>query len=272
MKNQIVIHGGANSPSTLNPKLREILSQIDPEKDALTMAIKPVVKMEDDPTFNAGTGSVPRIDGTIQMDAAVMSGDGFGSVICIENVKNPVLVARDVMEKSPHIILSGDGSVEFARKMGYGYYNPETEKSSNMMKQLKESLKNNTLPERFRFMIKSSDDTVGAVARINGKFAAAVSTGGSFPMLRGRVGDSPLIGAGIFVGKKGAVVATGIGEEIMKNLLSFRIYESIGTESLSSIVQREVDKFKVSVGIIAISENEYSVYANTDMANAMVEY
>ena len=106
------------------------------------------------------------------------------------------------------------------------------------------------------------------MARIDGKFAAAVSTGGAFPMLRGRVGDSPVIGAGIYQGEKGAVVATGIGEDIAKDLLSFRIYQQIGTANLNEIVKKEIDKFKVSVGIIAISDKEYSVYANTDMAHA----
>ncbi len=272
MKNQVVIHGGAGSPSTLNTKLQKILSGLEFNNSALDMAIKPVVMMEDDPIFNAGTGSVPRIDGSIQMDAAVMAESGFGSVICIENVKNPVMVAKDVMEKSPHIMLSGDGAVEFARKVGHVYYNPETEKSRKMMEKLTELINNNTLEEKFRFMVKSSDDTVGAVARINGKFAAAVSTGGSFPMLRGRVGDSPVIGAGIYQGEKGAVVATGIGEYIARDLLSFRIYREIGTGSLNEIVQREVSKFKVSVGIIAISDDEYSVYSNTDMAYAVREF
>ena len=268
MKNQIVIHGGANSPSTLNEKLQNILDNLDVNGSSLDLAVKSVVMMEDDPTFNAGTGSVPRIDGSIQMDAAVMSDSGFGSVMCIENVKHPVMVARDVMEKSPHIMLAGEGAVEFARKLGYEYYNPETEKSREMMDKLKASIKNNTLPEKFKFMVKSSSDTVGAVARIDDKFAAAVSTGGAFPMLRGRVGDSPIIGAGIYQGEKGAVVATGIGEDIAKDLLSFRIYQQIGTDDLNEIVKKEIDKFKVSVGIIAISDNEYSVYANTDMAHA----
>ncbi|WP_337860394.1 isoaspartyl peptidase/L-asparaginase [Ferroplasma sp.] len=272
MENIVVIHGGAGSPSSLNSVLKEILSNIIYNGTALDMAIKPVVAMENNSIFNAGTGSVPRIDGSIQMDAAVMIENGFGSVICIENVSNPVLVARDVMEKSPHIMISGDGATEFARKMGHEYYNPETEKSKNMMIKFKESLKNNTIPEKFQFMFKSSEDTVGAVSRINGKFAAAVSTGGSFPMLRGRVGDSPVIGAGIFAGNKGAVVATGIGEEIAKSLLSYRIYEAIGTEKLSDIVKKEVNKFKVSAGIIAISEEEQFAYSNTDMAYSMQQY
>jgi isoaspartyl peptidase/L-asparaginase-like protein (Ntn-hydrolase superfamily) len=272
MENAIVIHGGAGSPSSLNSVLTKILSEIEYGGSALDMAIKPVIAMENNPIFNAGTGSVPRIDGSIQMDAAVMSENGFGSVICIENIKNPVLVARDVMEKSPHIMISGDGATEFARKMGYDYYSPETEKSRNMILKFKESIKNNTLPEKFKFMVKSSEDTVGAVSRVNGKFAAAVSTGGSFPMLRGRVGDSPIIGAGIFCGNNGAVVATGIGEEIAKNLLSYNIYKAIGSEKLYDIVKREVDKFNVSVGIIAISEKEYVEYSNTDMAYAVREY
>ena len=272
MANAVLVHGGAGSPNSMSSVLDDILKNLKFENNVLNMAISPVMSMEDNPLFNAGTGSVPRIDGSIQMDAAVMSGKEFGSVICIENVKNPVLVARDVMVKSPHIMLSGDGATQFAREMGYGYYNPATERSMERLKIFNEETAKNGMPDKFKFLEKKSGDTVGAVSRINGKFAAAVSTGGAFPMLRGRVGDSPIIGAGIYAGEKGAVVATGIGEEIARNLLSYRIYSQIGEASLENIVKKEVDSFTVSCGIIAITENEYISYSNTSMAYAYREF
>jgi isoaspartyl peptidase/L-asparaginase-like protein (Ntn-hydrolase superfamily) len=272
MVNAVLIHGGAGSPSSMSSILEDILKNIKFENDPLIMAISPVRSMEDNPLFNAGTGSVPRIDGSIQMDAAVMSGKEFGSVICIENVKNPVLVARDVMIRSPHIMLSGDGATEFAREMGYGYYNPATERGTERLKKFQEEVAKNGFPDKFKFLEKKSEDTVGAVARIGGNFAAAVSTGGSFPMLRGRVGDSPIIGAGIYAGEKGAVVATGIGEEIARKLLSYHIYAQMGNESLETIVKREVNSFTVSCGIIAITGDEYISYSNTTMAYAYREF
>ncbi len=272
MENAILIHGGAGSPSSMNSILEDILNNIKFENNPLNMVINPVISMEDNILFNAGTGSVPRIDGSIQMDAAVMMSKEFGSVICIENVKNPVLVARDVMISSPHIMLSGDGATQFAREMGHEYYNPATERSMERLTKFQEEVKNNGMPDKFKFLQKKTGDTVGAVGRIGGKFAAAVSTGGAFPMLRGRVGDSPILGAGIYAGEKGAVVATGIGEEIARNLLSYHIYEQIGTETLENIVKREVDSFTVSCGIIAITGDEYISYSNTTMAYAYREF
>jgi L-asparaginase/beta-aspartyl-peptidase (threonine type) len=272
MENAILIHGGAGSPYSMNSVLEDILKNIKFENNPLNMVINPVISMEDNLLFNAGTGSVPRIDGSIQMDAAVMSGREFGSVICIENVKNPVLVARDVMTKSPHIMLSGDGATEFARMMGHEYYNPQTERSMERLRKFMEETGKTGMPDKFKFLEKKTGDTVGAVVRINGKFAAAVSTGGAFPMLRGRVGDSPIIGAGIYAGDKGAVVATGIGEEIARNLLSYSIYSQIGQQSLETIVKREVDSFAVSCGIIAITGDEYISYSNTTMAYAYREF
>jgi L-asparaginase/beta-aspartyl-peptidase (threonine type) len=272
MANAVLIHGGAGTPSHMSDILVDILNDIKFENNALDMAINPVISMENNPLFNAGTGSIPRIDGSIQMDAAVMSGREFGSVICIENVKNPVLVARYVMTKSPHIMLSGDGATDFAREMGHEYYNPGTERSMERLKKFREEIDKNGMPEKFKFSQKKSGDTVGAVSMVDGKFAAAVSTGGSFPMIRGRVGDSPIIGAGIYTGEKGAVVATGIGEEIARNLLSYRIYSQIGEERLETIVKREVDSFRVSCGIIAITGDEYTSYSNTTIAYAYREF
>ncbi len=273
----ILLHGGAGSDNSYSERLEKYAKSVDVKNGALDACVDAVRILEDDPDFNAGTGSVKRLDGSTQMDAAVMVTEGFGSVIGIERVKNPVDVARLVMEKTPHLILEGDGAISFARKMGFPEYDPSTEKTQRMWKKTVEYLQGigESIPERYEkyrkyadmFDIPLSTDTVGAVARIGGKFAGAVSTGGASPMMRGRVGDVPLPGCGIFVGEMGAVVATGVGEAIIRRMLCHNIYLQIGKESLVEIIKREIDEFgDVHVGVIAIAKDEHASYSNTSMA------
>lgn len=280
VKNVLLLHGGAGSDKSLSSILKIYSDESNKKSDALSAVVSAVSMMEDDPMFNAGTGSVQRIDGTIQMDAAVMTEDSLGSVMNIESVRNPVEVARAVMEKSPHVILCGDGAVNFARVMGFKEYDPNTEKAEQNRKKVLEMLfgDSSQSDERYtkflkvpdlRHLAKYSSDTVGAVCRKNGEFAAAVSTGGAVPMLRGRVGDSPVPGSGIFVGEKGAVVATGIGEDIIKRSLCFKVYERIGSEDLKDILDSEVETFgDVSVGIIAVDSEQDAYSSNRNMAVA----
>ena len=279
MSDILLIHGGAGSDSSYVPRLDKYC-HLSFKGTALDMVVNSVVMMEDDPVFNAGTGSVKRIDGSIQMDAAVMEEGKIGSVAAIEKVKNPVLVAKMVMMNTPHVMLSGDGAISFARRMGFPEYDPSTERTEEIWKKTVAFFKGEKvdLPPRyeeyrkFQNMFSPNKDTVGAVARVGGKFAAAVSTGGSSPMMRGRIGDSPLPGAGLYAGSKGAVVATGIGEEIVRKMLSYRIYEKIGSGSLKSIVKDIVGEFgDILVGVIAVSEKEQFSMANSNMATYCVE-
>ncbi|EDY35770.1 Asparaginase superfamily [Aciduliprofundum boonei T469] len=270
--NSLVLHGGASNKSELKMKVEEFADIAFKEKNALNAVVKAVVLMEDDPLFNAGTGSNMRLDGSIQMDAAVMVPGKFGAVVNIENVRNPVLVARDVMLKSPHLILAGDGAIEFARKMGYESYDPSTEKAREKRERILKKLKNGEIPEYYhpKFFLEFLGDTVGAVARINGDFAAAVSTGGTSLTLRGRVGDSPIPGAGIYCGEKGAVVATGIGEEIIKRMLSINVYNRIGEMPLEEICKEELERFgDIPVGIIAIDKDSECALSNLTMPYAI---
>ena len=269
-----MLHGGVGGQSQHSGILDTYAKESILGKSALDAVVDSVVKMEDNPIFNAGTGSYMRIDGSIQMDAAVMTESGLGSVIAVEKIKNPVLLARDVMEKTPHLIMSGDGAVRLARFLGYPEYNPVTEKAIEQREKYRSSkLERDFENERYRSLkamgdispLKRSTDTVGAVAYINGKFAAAVSTGGATPMLRGRVGDSPLPGSGIYCGNKGAVVATGYGEEIIKHLLCFRVYDRIGSDDLSTIMQDLTADFIGPVGLIAVSAAECKSYSNKPM-------
>jgi len=280
MDNIVLIHGGAGSDISMSGVLQSYARQ-SLKDDALATSVEAVRQLEDDPNFNAGTGSVKRIDGSIQMDAAVMTESGFGSVIAIEKVRNPVLVARDVMRETPHLILSGDGATKFARKMGYGDYDPSTDKSTRNWEKMLRIFSGEESDDSGKYMsyIKYAkifglvSDTVGAVSRVDGNFAAAVSTGGATPMMRGRVGDSPIPGCGIYAGEKGAIVATGIGEEIIKRMLCYNVYLRIGKEPLREILESEVSRFgKISVGIIAVSLYEEASFSNTTMATGMFQF
>ncbi len=282
MSSILLLHGGVGSDKSrldfLNNKLDEYAKVGSARFSPLENVVNSVIKMEDDDDFNAGTGSVMRIDGSIQMDAAVMIPGDFGSVMAIERVKNPILVAKDVLEKSPHIMLASDGAVKFARSLGYEDYDPATEKARARLNKVLENLesKGGEIPSNveyfrkyvdYRKLIGDSCDTVGAVARMDGTFAAAVSTGGSSPMMRGRVGDSPVIGSGIYCGPRGAVVATGIGEEIAKNILCYRVYSQIGTRPLRKILEDEVESFgQTLVGLIAVDRESHEFYDNGSMA------
>ncbi len=274
MENILLCHGGVGSKNRSLPDMNGIAKN-GWNQDPLTSVVNAIVIMEDDPNFNAGTGSVIRIDGSIQMDAAVSTPGRFGSVIGIEMVKNPVIVAKDVMEKTPHVMLAGSGAIDFARRCGHKPYDPKTPRSieayRKMIEGIKENMTENEKYIEFKKLIDSGlieepHDTVGAVARINGKFAAAVSTGGASPMMRGRVGDVPVPGAGIYCGDQGAVVATGIGEDIAKRVLCYRIYSKIGSMPLKTILEKEIGYFgETLAGVIAVSRNEMAYFSNGSM-------
>lgn len=179
---------------------------LDGGGSALDAVCAAVVVLEDDPLFNAGTGSVLNRDGAAEMDASVMIGAGLrcGGVAAIARVQNPVLVARRVMEATPHVLLAGEGATAFARAHGFADYDPVT----------RESLRRH----RLRVAI-ASPGTVGAVAiDAAGRLAAATSTGGVSLKLPGRVGDSPIPGAGNYATPCAAASATGNGELMMRTL------------------------------------------------------
>jgi L-asparaginase/beta-aspartyl-peptidase (threonine type) len=263
---QIILHGGVGSGPEFNQVLNKYASLSINYDDPLDAVVSAVKYMEDDINFNAGTGSVMRLDGSIQMDSSVMIDGNFGSVLNIEYVKNPVQVAREVMEKSPHVIMSGDGAVKFARSMGHPYYDPTTEKAIN---RLKEARKQATSDQRFQVFSNGIVDTVGAVANYDGKVAAALSTGGSVPMLRGRVGDTGIPGAGIFVKGDFGIAATGTGEEIIKKMLSYYLYCS--RDKLADAWKDIAEKDPYPLGVVGFNGNEHFILANRQMAYGFEE-
>src|SRR3989454_7406554 len=185
--------------------------------DAVTDAI---VALEDDPRMNAGTGSRLRIDGRAQMDASIMTDDlEGGAVAAIEYVKNPILVARKVME-TPHVLLVGPDAVRFARRMGFRKYNPVTPASLARWKDSVERIRTGDLPPHARKW-RAFRDLVGTVecaARdAAGHSSVGRSTGGTAFMMPGRVGDSPIVGAGIYCGPGGAVCRPGHREGVLRS-------------------------------------------------------
>ena len=259
---QIILHGGVGSSIDLSPLLDKYASYSINYNDPLDAVVAAVKYMEDDLNFNAGTGSVMRLDGSIQMDASVMVEGNFGSVINIEFVKNPVQVAREVMEKSPHVMLCGDGATEFAFKMGHPRYDPSTDRARKRLEESRVVAKNDP---RFFYRGVESVDTVGAVANFDGKIAAALSTGGSSPMMRGRVGDTPIPGSGILVRNGFGAAATGIGEEIIRRQLTHSLY--CARDRLEDEWRSIADNSKFSLGVVGFNGKEPFVFANKSMAS-----
>lgn len=238
---------------------------------ALDAVVQATVVLEDDPRLNAGTGSRMRTDGRIQMDAAVMDWNReAGAVAAIERVKNPVLVARDVLA-TPHILLVGPDAVAFARSRGHADYDPSTPESRRKLEMSLRKIREGRVPRYYRkFVGLDLHGTVGAVARDRrGHCAAAVSTGGTSFMLPGRVGDSPILGAGLYAGPQGSVCATGIGEEIMKRVLSKHVYDAMAAgRSPQKAAERGLALFPrdVSAGVIVVGARGWGEACDRDMA------
>ena len=188
---------------------RAVLAAGGSALDAVTMA---VVILEDDPLFNAGRGSVYTAARTQEMDASIMDGRDrrAGAVGAILGPRNPVLAARVVMEHSPHVFLVGEGALAFCRGCGLAFADADYFASAERLRDL------SLLPPA---------GTVGAVARdSDGNLAAATSTGGIAGKLPGRVGDSAVVGAGVFADNAScAVSATGRGEFFIRYGVAFEI-------------------------------------------------
>lgn len=263
---KIILHGGVGSSHAFDELLNKYASMAINYPTPLDAVVAAVKYMEDDINFNAGTGSVMRLDGSIQMDASVMIDGNFGAVINIEKVRNPVQVAREVMEKSPHVILSGDGATKFARAMGHPEYDPTTEKAINRLREArKEALKN----PKFNIRGMEIVDTVGAVANFDGVLAAALSTGGSVPMLRGRVGDSPIPGAGILVSGNFGIAATGTGEEIIRKMLAHTLF--CNRENIENAWKEIAEGSEFPLGAVGFYGNKKLILSNREMATGYAE-
>jgi beta-aspartyl-peptidase (threonine type) len=283
-----IAHGGVGTDAAHSDGCRAAvdaaLSALASTGDPLEAAVAGVVVLEDDPRFNAGTGSIVRLDGSVQMDASVMDSAGrFGAVASMERVKNPVRVAQAVLE-TPHLVLAGDGATQFARTLGMADHDPATEERRQETERLKQRLRAGagdlpafwqTGPWRKRWNYPTpldgeSSDTVGCAVRSpDGRFGVALSTGGTAIMLRGRVGDVPIFGAGLYAGGHGAAAATGTGERIVEKLLAFTVHGWLAAGMRAQqAAARAVSLIPppASTGIIVITPTELGAAADRPMA------
>lgn len=278
MKIKIAVHGGVGGKNEFIDGVEKAAdvgySLLKKGKKSLDAVVEAVAVMEDDERFNAGTGSRYQLDEKIRMDACVMdSRKNCGAVIGITNVKNPIKVAREII-KIPHIILCGEGAVRFARARGYEYYDKTSEYSKKRLSWAKKCIRENKYPKWAMHWKKNANlleklecDTVGAVAMDRyGNFAAASSTGGISFMLPGRVGDTAIIGAGLYAGVRGAVTATGVGEEVIRCVLSKYVYDKIG-KGVQKAVEEGINIYPqhLPIGLIAISKRGIGIASTHNM-------
>jgi L-asparaginase / beta-aspartyl-peptidase len=283
----IVIHGGAGTidKAQMTPQretayrtaLTEaldagyaILRRGGTSLDAVTVAVS---LLEDSPLFNAGKGAVLNLDGKAELDASIMDGRTLdaGAVTLITETKNPILLARAVMEKSPHVMLAGEGAEAFARaqqleRVPNSYF--ETERRRTEWERARERPKSPGPRDGKRgdASDKEKSDagfgTVGAVALDqHGNLAAATSTGGRLNKTPGRVGDTPIIGSGTYANNRTcAVSGTGHGEFFMRAVAGHAIsalVEHAGKEieAAAGTVIRDIEKLGGSGGVIAIDKS-----------------
>lgn len=275
MRPVLVVHCGAGSDRSVQDAADAAgargLAILRRGGSAADAVVEAIAVLEDDPRLNAGTGSRMRIDGRIQMDAALMRSDlQAGCVAAIEAVRNPIRVARAVLD-TPHILLVGPDATAFARSTGHTPYDPATPEARRRLEDSLARIRSGRLPRYARkWKGVALHDTVGAVARDrHGRFAAGTSTGGTAFMLPGRVGDSPIVGAGLYAGPHGAVSATGIGEEILRRVLSKSVYDGIANGvTPQRAAARGVRRFPraVSVGLIAVGAAGWGEACDRDMA------
>jgi L-asparaginase / beta-aspartyl-peptidase len=236
----IAVHGGAGTLARdtsaeqqrayldgLGAALDAGYAVLDARGSSLDAAIAAVVVLEDNPLFNAGLGAVLDRDGVATLDASVMDGRTLsaGAVTGLRHVRNPIELARCVMTDSPHVMLVGEGAEEFARIKGVEMVSNEYFRTPVRQAQLQRLLKGAAEKENDLVAHASHMGTVGAVALdAHGNVAAATSTGGMTGKRWGRVGDSPIIGAGTYANNAGcAVSATGHGEYFIRAVVAHDI-------------------------------------------------
>ncbi len=214
---------------------------------------------------SVGLGGLPDRDGHVTLDASIMGPDGNAGAVCfLENIVHPVSVARMVMEKTPHVMLAGEGALKFALENGFEEQNLLTPGSE---KAWYEWLKESKYEPEANWENKPNEfhDTIGLLAvDQNGDIAGACTTSGLGYKMHGRVGDSPIIGAGLYVDNEvGGATATGMGELVVKVVGSFLVVELMRQgrspqqaceEAVSRIVQKDPDNKIRQVGFIAVNK------------------
>jgi beta-aspartyl-peptidase (threonine type) len=280
---RLVIHGGAGSmrPQRLDPDQEQcaraglesalaagaaILEKRERALDAVEAAVR---VLEEDPCFNAGRGSVLTASGCIELDAAIMDGctRAAGAVAGLRTTRAPISLARRLLHEGPHVFLSGKGADEFARGAGLEQVENGWFEVAERRRQLEEVLGEGGFDDEIKY------GTVGAVAvDVDGHVAVATSTGGLTAKRWGRVGDSPLIGAGTYADDRSAAVsATGSGEYFIRAVAAHQVAERVRLagqtlqESLDAVLA-DVASLGGKGGLIAVAPDGEAAWGFTTPA------
>ena len=291
----IVIHGGSSSDTPQDHEPENVAARLAMIGEALSAghailkeggssldAVETAINiLEDSPLFNAGRGAISNNQGVHELDSSIMEGATLnaGAVAGVQHVKNPISVARLVMEESPHVLLVGEGADRFAQEHGH---EPVSQKYFHR-ESVPDKTSRNKVKNKIGELIERVFGTVGAVALDRaGNLAAGTSTGGTSGKLSGRVGDSPIIGAGTYADNRTcAVSATGHGEFFMRTLVTHDIsalmaYRGVSlTEAAGEVIMKKLVKMGGRGGVIAIdhdgnaampynTESMYRGYAGSD--------
>jgi len=284
----LVIHGGAGvikrdmTPAkekavraAMTLALQNGYAQLKAGKPALDAVTAAITVLEDDPNFNAGKGSVFTHDGKNEMDAAIMDGNTLraGAVADVQRVKNPILLARAVMEHSPHVMLAAEGAEEFAKEQGITLVDPSYFRTEERLQQLQKALKEDAAKQPHAEVETAKHfGTVGAVALdVEGHLAAGTSTGGMTDKRWGRIGDSPIIGAGTYANSGCAVSGTGWGEYYIRTVAAHEICMMVTqmrvplNRAAAQVINQEIPSMGGNGGAIALdTDGHIAIPFNTD--------
>jgi L-asparaginase / beta-aspartyl-peptidase len=258
----VLVHGGAGARAIevaadhalgCRAASEAALSILCAGGSALDAVERAVCVLEDDERFNAGLGAALTEDGTVELDASIMDGRGLrlGAVGALVGFRNAVSAARAVLEDGRHVFLVGDGAARFAERRGVARVDPASLVTDAARASLSQVLAHRAAPV--------SGGTVGAVARdVHGNVAAATSTGGITGKRSGRIGDSPVVGAGTYAEDElGAASATGHGEGILRVVLTHRVVTRLGADTdpgvtaLAELVRMR-ERVGTSAGVVAV--------------------
>ncbi len=284
----LVIHGGAgverasmtrddekSARAALEAALRAGHAQLTAGKPALEAVSAAMLVLEDAPEFNAGRGAVFTHDGTNELDAAIMDGKTgrAGAIAGVHRIRNPIALARAVMEKSAHVMMTGDGAEDFAKSIGMPFVDPSYFRTEKRWQQLQKALKEEANKQAHADIETARHfGTVGAVALdAQGGLAAGTSTGGMTNKRYGRVGDAPIIGAGTYANARCAVSGTGWGEYYIRAVAAYDICARVQyagqnvREAAEAVINREIPKAGGDGGAIALtSDGRFALPFNTE--------
>lgn len=284
----LVIHGGAGvikrdmTPArekavraAMTQALQNGYAQLKAGKPALDAVAAAITVLEDDVNFNAGKGAVFTHDGKNELDAAIMDGNTLraGAVAGVRRIKNPILLARAVMEQASYVMLSGDGAEAFAQSIGMPLVDPSYFRTEERWQQLQKALKEDAAKQPHADVETAKHfGTVGAVALdAQGHLAAGTSTGGMTDKRWGRIGDSPIIGAGTYANSGCAVSATGWGEFYIRTVAAHEICMKVTQmrvplkRAAAEVINQEIPSMGGNGGAIALdADGQISIPFNTD--------